>query len=169
MTMFELINTDAFSSLWYWVFLSLVWTRVTHAPMGLPIDSYTRARGAGPDGEDDAFALIRVSVARQLAGSQRLGVWLVGGWAFLLSLLAGLAIGYGAELAQALLCLLAPLAVVQMLITRTAAHMAQMPPNLPELIARLYRLRLQVQIVALASLFVTAVFGMMQTLSRAVF
>ena len=165
-TVFDLISPAAFSSLWYWVVVALVWTRVAQAPMGLPVDAYDQARRIG--GDDDAFALLRTGVARHLGQGlrvQQLGVAL---WAFLLSSLAGLAV-LGLELAQALLFLAAPLGLAHLLVRATAQRMAGMEPALDPLLAELARLRLRLQIIAVLAIFVTAVYGMLHTLGARAF
>ncbi|WP_172328713.1 component of SufBCD complex [Mangrovicoccus sp. HB161399] len=161
---FDLISASAFSSLWYWIVVALVWTRVAHAPMGIPMDHYDRARAVG--GDEDAFALLRAGVARQLGHSEKARVWFTGVWAFALSSLLGLSL-LGAELAQALLVLALPLAIGQLLVFRTARRMSQMEPEVGPLMAELKRLRLWLQLLSLAAIFVSAVIGMNQVLARA--
>ncbi|MBE3638484.1 component of SufBCD complex [Mangrovicoccus algicola] len=163
---FELISTAAFSNLWYWVTVALLWARVAQAPMGIPLDQCDRALAAGD--EAGAAALLRAGVARALAPSRRARLWMVGLWACALTLLLGLA-ALGSELAQALFLLAAPLALAQGMILGTAMRMASATGEPPALAVLVRRLRIRLQLLALASIFVSAVFGMNQVLARAYF
>lgn len=164
-TLFDLISPNAFSSLWYWAFTALLWSRLAHAPLGVPVDMYDRT---GPEDAEDVFTLIRLGVGRHLAITSRMGPVLTGGWAFVLTTLAGLAILYGQELAQAILLILAPLALAQTMITRTARRMTGMDPDIGALLRELRNLRITVQIIALAAIFFAALFGMIHNLQNAI-
>ncbi|WP_138464919.1 hypothetical protein [Poseidonocella sp. HB161398] len=161
---FDLINASAFSSLWYWIVVALVWTRAAHAPMGIPMEHYDRARAVG--GEGDLFALLRAGVARQLGVGRRARHVFVALWACALTTLFGLSM-LGAELAQALFLLALPLAISQLLVLRSAQRMSAMEAEVDPLMAEMRRLRLWLQGLAVAAIFVTAVFGMNQVLTRA--
>lgn len=163
MTMLDLIESKAFTSLWYWVLMAVLWARTVSAPLGVPLDQLDRARGFGPEGDRDAFGLIRVGVARQLAGTLRQRSVMVGIWAFGLSLAVGLA-ALGVELAQALALLAVPMAAVQAISTRTARRLAGMDPELDLLVGELRRLRIKVQAIGVAALFATAAWGMVHSM-----
>jgi len=164
-----MISSRAFGSLWYWVVVALVWGRAMHTPMGMPSDIYDRARRLAGDGAGDTYALLRAAVARQLAVTGKAAPWLVGLWAFVLTVLAGLGLVYGIELAQALLFLAAPLALCQWLSVRTALDMAAMEQELPALLARMGGLRGQIVVVGMVSIFATAIYGMIFDLRHAMF
>lgn len=168
LTIFDLISPAAFSSLWYWVVTALVWSRLAQAPFGVPSDLYERAR-QGQNGDEEAFVLIKLGVQRHLTVVERLGPVLIGGWAFVLSSLAGLAMLYQLELAQAILILLAPVALAQFVITRGARRMTLMEPETEALLAVLRRIRMTVQAIALFAIFCAALFGMIHNLRNAVF
>ena len=48
-TLFQFIDLRSFSDIWYWLMLGLVWTRVMHAPMGVPAELVHRARRGQSD------------------------------------------------------------------------------------------------------------------------
>lgn len=160
-TLFDLISPEAFSSLWYWILTAIVWSRLSHAPLGVSLDLYEQAAAV------QDTTLIHLAIARHLAMVDRLGVALTGGWGFALSVLTGLSV-YGYELAQALLLILGPVGVTQLVSTRAARQMAQEPE--PEAMMRRIRgLRWRVQLIGLAAIFVAALFGMVHNLQSARF
>lgn len=168
LTLFDLISPAAFSSLWYWVVTALVWSRLAQAPLGVPSDLYDRAQRA-EDGDDEVFILIKLGVQRQLGMVDRLGPVLIGLWAFGLSSLVALAVLYRLELAQAVLLLLAPMALAQYVITRSARRMTWLDPDSTVLLAELRRTRILVQTIGLGAIFCAALFGMVHNLQSAVF
>lgn len=152
----------AFGSLWYWITVALIWTRVTHAPFGVPIDLYGVAEHVG--GQGDAFVVLRAGVAKQLELARRFGAWMVGLWAFGLSSVASLAVA-GIEWAQALVLLGAPLALAQVLTYRAAVRLSVMEPSWPILSKALQRHRLHLQLLSITSIFASAAFGMISLMA----
>ncbi|MEM8553938.1 MAG: hypothetical protein AAGF71_03825 [Pseudomonadota bacterium] len=168
-TLLSTLSTEAFSSLWYWVLLAIVWSRATNAPMGFPLDFYDSARQSEESDDSETFALIRLSVARQIGIWAQAGPMLVGGWMFVLSGLLVISVTFRIELAQALLCLLVPLALMQALVLRTAHQMWTMSPEVEPLLIKIKNLRRKVQVLALLAIFVTALYGMVFNLRNAFF
>lgn len=166
-TIWTLIGTGSFSSIWFWVFLGILWAHVMQAPLGVPVDLVRRAQGGDGAAADDLRALtgVRLSEAQRLA---RMAPWRAGGWAFALALLAGLAVPYGIELAQAALALAVPLAWVRWVETRAAGRMAEVP-DMSALIRAHMALRRKVQGIGIAAVFLTSVFGMLRLLAERVF
>jgi len=166
-SIWTLIGTGSFSSVWYWVFLGLVWSHVMQAPLGVPVDLVRRAQAGDGPAADDLRALtgVRLAEAERLAA---MAPWRAGAWAFALALLAGLAVPHGIELAQAALALAAPLAFVRWLEARAARSMAEVP-DMPALIRAHTVLRRKVQGIGMAAVFLTAVFGMLRLLAAQAF
>jgi hypothetical protein len=166
-SIWTLIGTGSFSSIWYWVFLGILWSHVMQAPFGVPVDLVRRAQG----GDQVAAADLRALTGVRLTDAERLAAmapWRAGGWSFALALLAGLGLGYGSELAQAALALAAPLALVRWLEARAAAAMADVP-DMPALIRAHTVLRRKVQGIGIAAVFLTSVFGMLRLLADQAF
>lgn len=162
-----LIGTGSFSSIWFWVFLGILWSHVMQAPMGVPVDLVRRAQAGDPASAADLQALTGV----RLAETQRMAVmapWRAGAWSFALALLAGLGVGYGIELAQAALALAAPLALVRWVEARAARPMAEVP-DMQALIRAHMVLRRKVQGIGIAAVFLTSVFGMLRLLAEQAF
>ena len=148
--------------------MALTWARVTQAPLGVPYDMVERAGRSEAAGED-LLAMARIQVRRRRTIATRQGALLVGLWAFLLSVLIGLAFWYGSELAFSVLLVAAPLAWVNWMSQRAARDLISTGPDLEAVIARLRRLKRWIQAVALLTVFVTAVVGMYYNLVAANF
>jgi len=159
-TVFDLIEFRAFSSIWYWLLLGLVWTRVIHAPMGVPYDLLRRADNRDRQAERDVQALTGYELRRRGDVADQIGFWSVALWAFALTALALLSAAYRVEMAQAVLLLAAPLALVQGLVSRAGRRIEMEGLHGADLRRALRRLRAQVQAVGLLSVFVAALWGM---------
>ena len=83
---------------------------------------------------------------------------------FALSGMMLLAVRYDIEFAQALLCLLVPACVVFLLTLRTARIIEAGEGTGQVLLDRLSRHRLVVQLIGMAAIFLTGIFGMYQNL-----
>lgn len=166
-SIWTLIGTGSFSSIWFWVFLGTLWSHVMQAPMGVPVDLVRRAQGEDPAAAADLQALtgVQIAQARRLAGMAAVHA---GVWSFALALLAGLGVGYGIELAQAAFALAAPLALVRWIEARAARAMADVP-DMPALIHAHTVLRRKVQAIGIAAVFVTSIFGMLRLLTTQAF
>lgn len=165
----DMIDLRSFSNVWYWIFLGVTWSRVLTAPMGIPVDILREARSGRAAAQDRLAAVAEVMLERHLALLNSLGPVLTGLWAFVLSALVVLSVGYGVEFAQALLLLAAPLALARTLMSRTARRLARDQVSVDALPRILTRLRRQLQAVALAAVFFSAVWGMYHNLSELIF
>ncbi len=125
------LDTRAFSSLWYWVLLSVAWTWVGRGALGVPSELVAQVRRQAPaDGAADAPSPESVLLLDWLSLAAprwrivpRDGMALLAVACFVLSGLAMLGFGYGVETAQALFLLAGPLAVLGVLRVRLAAQM----------------------------------------------
>lgn len=166
-TVWDLIDTGSFSNLWFWLFLGVFWSHLMQAPMGVPVDLVRRAQAGDGQAAADLQALsgVRIGHADRMTG---LAAWRAGGWSFVLALLAGLAVPYGSELAQAALSIAAPLALVRWVEARAARRMAEVP-DMAALIRAHTALRRKVQAVGIAAVFLTSIFGMLRLLADRAF
>jgi len=162
---FVLIDLRSFSNLWYWIGLAVVWSSASHWVIGVPFDMIGRARRHGGTAAEDLATLARINSGRLLYISRAAGAWVIGTVCFVLTLLGLLAVFYGVELAQAVLLLFAPMVLVGYLSLRTALRIETEAPVGDALIRRLVRHRFAVQLIAMVSIFVTALFGMYQNLA----
>lgn len=159
---FSLIDFRSFSNLWYWIALAVTWSTTSHWILGVPYDLVLRARRRGGEVEADFHDILRVNVNRLLFIGQEAGVLLTALGAFAVTTLAILGFFYRIELCQALFLLLAPLGIVAALSIRTAAGIRRDGTQGEALYHRLHWHRVQVQIIGVISIFVTAMWGMLQ-------
>ena len=162
-TVFEVIDMRSFSNLWYWIALAVVWSSASHWVLGVPFDMIQRARKT-----DEALAdleeIARVNVKRFLYIGRTSGLWLLGIVCFLLTGLAILAFWYGVEFAQAVFLLAFPMTIVGAMGLSTAQKVESGNIEGEALVRTLLRLRFFIQLVGIASIFVTAMWGMYQNL-----
>ena len=156
----RVITLDTFSNIWFWAAVVVSWAVACHWLIGVPFDVLVRARRGGAQAMADLEALVDINL-RRIAWFQEVGG---AGFAALAAFfLAGtglLAIGYRFELAIGALILGAPLLCVAGINLAVATDLSRNPLRGEALVARLMRVRLWTQVLAAASLFVTAVFGM---------
>lgn len=122
-----LLDSRSFGSIWFWVILTLAWTMAGRRSLGVPSDVIAAAGRATPGPEDDPAALmlldwLSLTLPRWHLGPRE-GVVLLGVGAFLLSTLAVLGFGYGLEMAQALVLLILPFALLFALDLRLARRL----------------------------------------------
>lgn len=165
-TVFELIDMRSFSNLWYWIALAVTWSSASHWVLGVPWDMAIRARKAdGGEAMRDFEDMVRINTNRILYVARESGLVLAGLIAFAVTSVALLGFVYGNEFAQAIFLLGFPLLLVAMLSLRTA-HIIQDQALAGEaLVKRIQRQRLQIQLIGMASIFVTAIWGMYQNMN----
>ncbi|AXC49634.1 hypothetical protein DRW48_07970 [Paracoccus suum] len=114
----SLLDTRAFTSLWYWLMLAGAWALANRAPLGVPADIVLRARRAlrGGDADTPPEALVLLDWLSLCLPRWRLtpveGPIGLAICAFGLTVLALLGFAYGSQTAQAATLLLAPLALL---------------------------------------------------------
>lgn len=137
--LFDVLDTRSFSSMWYWLLLTLIWTWLGRGALGIPSElvSAVRQRGAAPGAEAGAVAgpdpapesLLLLDwlslVTPRWHVPDRDGVVLLGAGCFVATLLAGLGFFYGWQAAQALFLLGAPLMVLVVMRVRLAARLRE--------------------------------------------
>lgn len=159
----------SFSNLWFWIALAVLWSSASHWVIGVPWDMVQRARKM-QEGEavDDLMAMVRINVNRILYISQQSGLLMTGFVAFALT--ASFVMGFilGQEFAQALFLLGFPTSLLGILSVATARRIRTEDPEGEALYARLYRHRLYTQFIGMISIFVTAIWGMLQNMNASV-
>lgn len=161
----QLIDLHSFSNLWYWIALAVTWSSASHWVLGIPYDMVIRARRHGGEAMEDLQALARVNVNRLLYIVREAGLALICVVAFLLTMLALLGFYYKVEFCQAVFLLVFPLSFVGTLSIRTARKIQEFADAGEALCKRLHRHRIAVQAIGMVSIFVTAMWGMLQNFS----
>jgi hypothetical protein len=165
-TIFEVIDMRSFSNLWFWIALAVVWSSASHWVLGVPFDMVTRARRHGGTAQRDLEDMVRINVGRILYIGQVSGLLLLGFVCFVLTMLGTLGFLYDVEIAQAVFLIALPMSIVGALSLRTAALIAAEEPSGEALHQRLGWHRFRVQVIGMASIFVTALWGMWKNLDR---
>lgn len=183
----QFLDLRSFSSVWYWLMLTWLWTRTGRSVLGVPVEVVQRAHkaaepaGSGDDGpgplhadhqaEPDLLLLdwLLLTLPRWHLPSGD-GAVLLGVAAFLLTSLGGLGFFYAQELAQAVFVLVAPFGVLMLMRIRLAHRLAPLlaqaqagtlpPARAAKDAGRLMmRHRLQVLVLSTLSVAVAAVWG----------
>lgn len=162
---FELIDMRSFSNLWYWIVLAALWSSVSHFVLGVPYDMVGRARKQSGQDMADLNALVQIKARRYCLVYQTAGLWIVAGLSFLLSLLMFSGFLFGIEFAQAVFFLLAPVSVVALLRVNLAHIIVDRGTEGIDLCNAITRNRFYTQLIGMASVFVTSLWGMYQNLS----
>jgi hypothetical protein len=168
-TLFEVIDMRSFSNLWYWIGLAVLWSSTSHWVLGVPYDMVTRARRVGGTLNDDMETLAHINVNRLLYIARTAGIWLAGIVTFLLVTLGLLAFVYDMEFAQAVLFMAAPMTLVGFVTYRTAQAVAAEDSRGADLVRRITRCRMTVQVIGMFSILATSMFGMWQNLNTLTF
>jgi uncharacterized membrane protein YfbV (UPF0208 family) len=164
-TIFEVIDMRSFSNLWFWIALAVMWSTASHWVLGVPWDLITRARRKGGPAERDVALLVQVYVNRILHVAEVSGLVMTVLICFVLTALAILGFAYGVEFAQAMFLLAFPMTMVWILSLRSARIIRRDGPEGAALYRRLQMHRMTVQLVGVASIFVTTMWGMFQNFS----
>lgn len=102
----------SFTSPWYWIALAALWTPIVACPLGVPGRMVRRARrGGDPRALAELEAAARGSAERICGVCERCGALVAAAWAFAVSLLAVLGLGYRSETALAVLAIALPAAL----------------------------------------------------------
>ncbi|QYX55459.1 component of SufBCD complex [Roseovarius sp. SCSIO 43702] len=159
---FEMIDMRSFSNLWFWIALAVFWSSINHWVLGVPWDMVLRARRHEGQPREDMQDLVRINVNRILYISEQSATLMTGFAFFVLTALLLLGFVYGREFAQALFLMGFPLSIVGVLTTRTARIIRREELAGEALIKRLMRHRMATQLIGIVSIFITAMWGMLQ-------
>lgn len=163
---FEVIDMRSFSNLWFWIILAVMWSTSSHWILGVPFDMIGRAQRNGGQAAIDLHDLTRIHVNRVLHIADTAGTALVALGFFLLTALLLLGVVYDVEFAQALFLLGAPTSAVWALNLRLARRIRTHDLEGEALCVALQRQRFYTQLIGMASIFVTAMWGMYQNLAH---
>ncbi len=164
-TVFELIDMRSFSNLWFWISLAVVWSTASHWVLGVPYDMVQRADRHGGQPEVDLEDMVRINCNRMLYIGRVSGLWLLALTCAVLTGLGLLGFLYWIEFAQAVFLLAFPLAIVGGLSLATAGRIEAHELKGKALRRQLRRHRLYVQLIGVAAIFVTAMWGMYQNMT----
>lgn len=159
---FDLIDLRSFSNLWYWIALAVTWSSTSHWVLGIPYDMVLRARRNGGQAEADLQDIARINVTRILYIVREAGVILLALVAFALTSLGLLGFAYRVEFCQAVFLIAAPLSIVGFMSVSTARRIETEGDRGETLHRRLALHRVGVQVIGMISIFVTAMWGMLQ-------
>ncbi|VCU58617.1 FIG01031319: hypothetical protein [Tritonibacter mobilis] len=161
---FELIDLRSFSNLWYWIALAVLWSSASHWVLGVPFDMVGRAAKHGGEAAEDLQDAVRIQVNRLIYISDVSGFILTAFAFFAVTTLLMLGFVYHVEFAQAVVLMLLPMYIVGFINLRTARAL-RAPHDDEALRKRLTHTRIMIQLVGVASIFVTALWGMYQNLT----
>lgn len=161
-TVFDLIDMRSFSNLWYWIALAVTWSQAAHWIMGVPFDMVLRARRLGGQAESDLQDIVHAMMNRVLYITRVAGTLVLAFAAFGLTSLIVLGFVYHVEFAQALALIVVPLSLVGALSVRLALRIEREQPRGPDLHRILWRHRILIQVIGMISIFITAMWGMLQ-------
>ncbi len=165
-SVFELIDMRSFSNLWFWIALAVMWSSTSHWVLGVPWDMAQRARkDESGQGATDFEDLVRIYTNRILYIAETSGLLLAGFVCFMLTMLVLMGFVYGMEFAQAVFLLGFPMSIIGLLSVGTARSVQRLSLHGEALYKRLHRHRMITQIIGVISIFVTAMWGMLQNMS----
>ena len=160
MDLFSLIETNSFSSIWFWILIAISWSSGSHFIIGVPFDLVQRARREGGHYEERVHILLEINIDRLRSIQSIAGQLIVLLASFLLTGLLLLGFVYDVEFFQAAFLLCFPWVFVGALTLRAVRKLDGGLPQGEELYKFFSRLRLSIQFVGLISIFVTSVWGM---------
>ena len=167
MAAFEVIDIRSFSNLWFWMVLAVMWSSASHRVIGIPYDMIQTAKRHGGRAEHDLEALMQINAQRSFDMRSRSGLTVIGLGCAGLSSLGLLGFSYQIELAQAVFLLAFPISIIATMNLRTAALVRACDGISDGLYRRFRRHRMTTQLLAVASIFVTATWGMYHNISHA--
>ena len=172
-TVFELIDMRSFSNLWFWIALAVLWSSTSHWVLGVPWDMVTRARKAERTGEDDQSVIdlhdmVRINTNRILYIMRRSGLLASGFACFILTATFMLGFYYRIEFAQAVFLLAMPMSLVALLSFWSARKIRLREMQGALLYRQMHRHRLVTQVIGMVSIFITAMWGMLQNMTLGV-
>ena len=160
------LNFRTFSNLWYWLAVCVSWMMACYWVAGAPLDMIHRARRHGGQAAQDLDALIAVNVRRLQMFSQLDRILSVGFGTFALTSIAVSAFYYDFEVAKGLFFIAVPISFAMAVNVAATMGLAKDPPQGAALAKYLMRVRLVVQIIAMAAIFISVVYGMFFNLSQ---
>lgn len=125
--LFKLFNDSSFINIWYWLFLSFTWSRVTYWTLGVPFHHARFAVMRKGKYMTEFETLVNINVDRYVEVFDQFGPVIVAIGAFIIAILASLGFGYGIELMQAGFLMLTPLILLSAFTMRYAYRLHRDP------------------------------------------
>lgn len=154
-TLFDVMDLRSFSSVWFWIAVLVLHSRLGSNVLGVPLDAITRARRDGGAELDDVIADVFINIRRLRHVTAGSGTLLVGLACFLHVSLIVLGWGYGLSLAKAAELLFVPYTASVVLSIVTAQEILTTTPDAPRILDLLQRQRRRMQTIGFAALLVT--------------
>uniref|UniRef100_UPI003B523B05 component of SufBCD complex n=1 Tax=Roseovarius indicus TaxID=540747 RepID=UPI003B523B05 len=165
-SVFELIDMRSFSNLWFWIILAVMWSSTSHWVLGVPWDMVMRARkGDSEQRVHDLEAMVRINTNRILLIAEESGLLLAASSCFLLTMLALLGFVYGNEFSQAVFLLAFPMSIIGLLSIATSHAIRRDGLQGEPLFRMMHKHRVLTQVVGVISIFITAMWGMLQNMT----
>lgn len=165
-SVFELIDMRSFSNLWYWIILAVMWSSTSHWVLGVPWDMVIRARkDDDPERMRDLESIVRINTDRIMMIAAETGLLLAGFTCFILTMLVLLGFVYGNEFSQAVFLLLFPMTIIGLLSVATSNAIRRDGLSGEALYTMMHKHRVLTQVVGVISIFVTAMWGMLQNMT----
>ncbi|MEM9012255.1 MAG: component of SufBCD complex [Pseudomonadota bacterium] len=102
------LHFGSFNAVWYWIFVALSWSRVSHYTLSVPHDAVQRAERLGGVFIEDVDHMAHAYVRRAMLIVRHGGMWVIGVGAFLVTIVVALAIVLDMEFAQAIAAIVVP-------------------------------------------------------------
>ena len=166
-TVFELIDMRSFSNLWFWIALAVLWSSTSHWVLGVPWDMVLRARKKDAPDQSviDLHDMVRINTNRILYIVHESGLLIAGFVCFALTVLALTGFVYGKEISQALFLMGFPMSLVGLASFLSARKIRVQALEGASLYRQMNRQRIVTQIIGMVSIFITAMWGMLQNMS----
>lgn len=165
-TVFELIDMRSFSNLWFWIMLAVMWSSMSHWVLGVPWDMILRTRKqGGAETQADLETMVRINTGRILLIASESGLLLAAFGSFMLTSLVLLGFVYDNEFAQAVFLLGLPMTLVGLASIATARRIRRDDLQGDALYKAMRRHRVITQAIGMVSIFVTAMWGMLQNMN----
>ena len=160
MDLLSLIETNSFSSIWFWIIIAISWSSGSHWILGVPFDLVQRARKEGGITEERVHMLLKINASRLKNIQKVAGFVLTGIVSFFMTCVGILGFIYWIEFFQALFLLTFPWVFVGMITIRASRNLGEDLPKGEDLYKMFRRLRLGIQAIGLLTIFITSVWGM---------
>ena len=146
--------------------LAIIWSSTSQWVLGVPWDMVTRARRAN-DAEklQDVEQLVRINTRRITHIADETGLLMAGFGCFVLTMLVLLGFVYDHEFSQALFLLGFPMSIVGLICVASSRRILGEELRGEALYKMMSRHRMTTQIVGVVSIFVTGLWGMLQSLN----
>tara|TARA_X000000950_G_scaffold154338_1_gene189352 strand:- start:355 stop:927 length:573 start_codon:yes stop_codon:yes gene_type:complete len=163
------LDFTAFTSVWFWVILVLVWAVTSQYILGVPFSDLQRASKADAEAQEEALTRLLAQaqrVAPPAIAAVRLGLALGAGFAVGFWAVAGF--GYSNEALQALFLLVVPLWPVLLLRLRFARSITGARPDFAQVYIKLRWIRFWTFCIGVLTIFLTAFWGMIFNINKLV-